>query len=501
MNRNSIRWKLSVYMLVGTAILLLVAGGMLEFMVRSWLSEELDESLRTKARAFVSLTEQEEDQIEFDFAPDVMPEFEDDEEPEYYQVWDGDSVFQRSVSLGAESLLRDEERSLDSRISDVNLPDGRSGRQIQIDFVPLFSVEDDEFESEDSFESEEDGDDDDLEEIAMDPSELSPGTDRRVVTIVIAKGTETLDEAIGLFRLVLSGVAILLITAIGLMIRIVVPRGLAPLSEVGSQVAALDENSLGKRIDVSSEAEEIAPLVITLNNLLVRLERAFERERHFSSDVAHELRTPVAELRSLSEVGAKWPDDVESVRQFFRDVQDVSESMEHTINNLLALARCDSGIEEIAEEDVLVGRTIDTLWRKIERSARASQIRLDQRIPADLVVRTDQEKFQLIMMNLLGNAVSYSRPGGTVSCRARNGGNRIALEIENPVVDLTEDDLEAMFDRFWRKDPARTGSDHSGLGLALVRSLSDLLNFDLETSLQDRGGERLFRISLSRSQR
>ena len=335
-------------MLAGTAILLLIAGLGLQFMVQTWLSEELEDSLEAKARAFIALTEQDEGRIEFDFSADMMPEFEDHEEPEYYQLWVGDSVFERSGSLGNESLARDETRSFEPRITDVMLPDGRDGRQVQVDFVPLLSIDlEDEEDGIDGVNlaegDQEEDDENEIEELAMDPSELAPGSTRRVLTFVIAKGTESLDEAIGLFRLTIAGVAILLIVAIGLMIRFIVPRGLAPLNEMGRQVAALDENSLDSRIEVESDAEEIVPLVTTLNNLLGRLQHAFERERHFSSDVAHELRTPVAELRSLCEVGAKWPDDVESVRQYFRDVQDVSESMEHTINNLLALARCDWG--------------------------------------------------------------------------------------------------------------------------------------------------------------
>lgn len=506
MNRSSIRWKLSVSILVGTALLLLIAGIALDFMVRSWLSEEFDDGLEARARAFVTLTEQEGDVIEFDFAADMMPEFDEDDEPQYFELWVGEQAFQRSGSLGTSDLVRDTVRSLEPRITNVVLPDGRNGRQIQVDFVPLFDVEDDEGDQAEGIEDleqrelEDDEEDeaDDLEELAMDPSELVPGSERVIVTIVIAKGTESLDETVGLFRMVLAGVAIVLILAIGLMTRVIVPKGLEPLNEVGSQVAALDENSLGSRIAVASDAEEIAPLVVTLNGLLERLERAFERERHFSSDVAHELRTPVAELRNLSEVGGRWPDDIESVRHFFLDVQDISESMERTINNLLAMARCDAGIEEVDEEDVSLPSMIDGLWKKLEKSADARGIRFDQQIPPDLVLRTDPSKFELVMLNLLSNAVAYSQPGSTVSCVAKNGHRSISVEVVNPVTDLTEKDLTAMFDRFWRKDSARTGGEHSGLGLALVRSLSDLLRFELETSLHEQEGEQMFTISLSR---
>lgn len=508
MNRNSIRWKLSVYMLVGTGLLLLIAGISLDFMVRSWLARQFDETLLAKTRAFVALTEQEEDHLEFDLADAMMPEFDDEDEPEYYQVWSGDEVFERSEMLGEKDLQRDGERSLEPRILDVVLPDGRSGRQIQVDFVPLLTIRLDGQDSDAGIDStasgeiEDDGagedDENELEELAIDPSELVPGSGRLVASVVIAKSREPVDEAIGLFRIALGGVAIVLILAIGLLIHVIVPRGLEPLNEMGRQVATLDENSLDNRIDVRSDAEEIAPLVSTLNNLLRRLEKAFERERHFSSDVAHELRTPVAELKSLSEVGARWPEDVESVRRFFRDVQDVAGSMEHTINNLLHLARCDAGIEEISDDEVHLRETIDRLWRHFAPSAERRGVRFEQEIPPDLVIRTDSAKFELIMSNLLSNAVAYSRSGGTVSCMVRNGSNKVSLDVSNPVSELTEDDLSAMFERFWRKDDARTAGEHSGLGLALVRSLSDLLSFDLETSLSDDGGERVFRISLTR---
>lgn len=511
MKRKSIRATLSLYLLLGTAALLLVAGLALDYMVRSWLEAEFDRGLEAKAAGFISLTEQDGDQVELDFAPEFMPEFGDEEDPEYFQMWVGDEIFRGSESLRGYELQRDEIRSISPRLVDVVLPDGRDGRQIQMDFVPRFGHGDEEIPGADLGDTAETGDvdvtdeeqadqgeaEDDEELVGLDPSALPAGSGRVVATMVIARGREHLDDAITSFGIALGGVSVVLMIAIALLIRFVVPSGLEPLNEVGRQVERLHAGSLSTRIGTSNETEEIAPLVGTLNHLLDRLEKAFERERRFSSDVAHELRTPVAELKSLAEVGSRWPDDREAVRRFFEDVHDISGTMERTIGNLLSLARCDAGIEEVVIDEVRLATTVDRLCRLLSREAEQRNVRFAREVPTGFVIQTDASKFELILLNLLSNAVAYSRRGGTVTCLASNGSDRVTVSISNPVQDLTENDLPLMFDRFWRKDSARTAGDHSGLGLSLVRALADLLSIELDVALEDRGGDRLFRVSLS----
>jgi len=157
--------------------------------------------------------------------------------------------------------------------------------------------------------------------------------------LVVARDREDLDALIRLLNVSFSVVAAVLMAAIAVLVGALLRFGLRPLDEVSRQVETLDAESLDVRIRVPSPPAEIVPVIARLNALLQRLEEAFERERRLSSDVAHELRTPIAELRSIGEVAARWPGNRESVARFFADVREIALQMERiVVHLLLALA-------------------------------------------------------------------------------------------------------------------------------------------------------------------
>ncbi len=241
--------------------------------------------------------------------------------------------------------------------------------------------------------------------------------------------------------------------------------------------------------------DEIAVVVEQVNALLGRLEAGFKRERRLSSDIAHELKTPIAELRNLSEVGARWPEDRASVRQFFEDAGAIAQQMERIVVNLLALARYDEGREQVWTAPVQVAEVVDAAWKPLAREAAAKQLELRQEISRGLRFETDPEKLALVVQNLLSNAVAYSPPGAAVVCTSQETAGRASVSFTNRVENLEPQDLAVMFDRFWRKDEARAGGRNVGLGLALVRALADLLGIGIETQLLP---DRTFRITLSK---
>ena len=241
--------------------------------------------------------------------------------------------------------------------------------------------------------------------------------------------------------------------------------------------------------------DEIAVVVEQVNALLGRLEAGFKRERRLSSDIAHELKTPIAELRNLSEVGARWPEDRASVRQFFEDAGAIAQQMERIVVHLLALARYDEGREQVWTAPVRVAEVVDAAWKPLAREAAAKGLELRQEISRGLRFETDPEKFALIVANLLSNAVAYSPPGTVVVCASEETAGRVSVSFSNRAENLEPPDLAVMFDRFWRKDEARRGGRNVGLGLALVRALADLLGIEIETQLLP---DRTFRITLSK---
>ena len=466
----SIRTQLARWLLLGNFVLVATAGFTLEGVISGWLQRELDRGVLAKARLLASLTEQKPAGVEFESPERLMPEFGAEQRPEYYQIWvEQTPATARSSSLEDGDLPREAGTAPEPRFADIDLPDGRRGRMVQLSFEPELEDPDE------AEEAEEEPDEELLPETA-----LVAGAQPRHATIVLARGTDELREALAALHLILALAAGVLVIGTAGLTWFTLRRGLAPLDALGAQVRALRVESLSTRFRAEVPAE-LVPLIDQLNALLGRLEAAFERERRLTSDVAHELRTPVAELRSLAEVGSRWPDDRESVTQFFQDVQEVAVEMEGLIGNLLSLARIEAGLETISPSRVDVRELVDRVRSKLLPRAAERGITISLSAPS-LVVETDSDKLAVVLENLLSNAVAHGPEGSEVHCRVDAGSRR--LRVSNPAPDLRMDDIPHLFDRFWRKEGSRHGGSHSGIGLPLARTIVDLLGLALAAELE-----------------
>jgi two-component system sensor histidine kinase QseC len=486
---RSLRARLFVYLIGGAAAVLLVGGLVLRTIVADALQKEFDRALVAKARGLVVLTEQEAGQIEFEFDSEHMPEFGVGADAEYFELWLADgSLMQRSPSFEqsaqtrAASLVRSPQPAATPSFRDVRLPDGRRGRQIQMDFVPSLDPEDEPAETQDV--------DRTISRVPAPAASSSP-----TVTLLVARERQELDAAVHRLELTVGGLGVGLMLALAGLMQLALRVGLRALDRLTGQVRALDVTSLDGRIDVKKPPREIAVVVEQVNALLARLEAGFKRERRLSSDIAHELKTPIAELRNLSEVGARWPEDRASVRQFFEDTGAIAQQMERIVVHLLALARYDEGREQAWRTPVWVAEVVDAAWKPLASEAAAKGLTLRQEIARGLRFETDPEKFALVVSNLLSNAVAYSPSGTAVVCESEETEGRASVSFSNRAENLEPQDLAVMFDRFWRKDETRTGGRNVGLGLALVRAMADLLAIEIETRLLP---DRTFRITLSR---
>jgi signal transduction histidine kinase len=486
---RSLRTRLFIYLIGGAAVPLLAAGVVLRTIVADSLQREFDRALLAEARGLVSLTERDSGQIEFEFDSEHMPEFGVGAEPEYFEFWLADgSLVQRSPSFDqsdqtrAASLVKSPHPATTPTFRDVRLPDGRRGRQIQFDFVPALDPEDEPAEAQDV---------DRIISRVPAPASSSPPT----VTLLVARERQQLDTAVHRLELTVAGLGIGLMLALAGLMQLALRVGLRSLDRLTGQVRALDVTSLDARVVVEAPPQEIAVVVEQVNALLARLEAGFKRERRLSSDIAHELKTPIAELRNLSEVGARWPEDRAAVRQFFEDAGAIAQQMERIVLHLLALARYDEGREQVWTTPVWVAEVVDAAWKPLTREAAAKRLEFRQQISRALRFETDPEKFALMVSNLLSNAVAYSPPGTAVVCASEETDGRASVSFSNRTENLAPQDLAVMFDRFWRKDEARAGGRNVGLGLALVRALAELLEIQIETRLDP---DRTLRITLSR---
>ncbi len=453
-------------------------GGLLILMFLVWdyvivtkIRHEYDNALLAKARAMVILTEQENNDVELEFADEFIPEFEQKINPEYFQVWYEDGrILERSNSLTNDDLPQSPSSSLGEIFFDLNLPDGRSGRAIEIIFIP--QIDDDDDEDTDKKES----------TIASEPTQHN-----MIIRLVVAKEKETLNNLILYIHLSMMASLIILLAIIAWIIKRSVKSGLAPLHSIGEQLKSLDAKLLNHRLSVNDPPAELNPVIEQFNLLLDRVESSFEREQRFSSDVAHELRTPITEIRTLSEVATRWPDDRKLVDSSFSDVLATAISMQHTVNNLLALTQCEKGKIVLEYKEIELVATLQAAWLRIKNEASKRKLSLSLNNQNQYRCHTSPYELEHIINNLFSNAVAYSKEGSIIQANIITNDNYAEIVFINEPENLASDDLPLMFDRLWRKDTARTDEHRVGLGLSLVKAYCDILQLTITPELNNDG--------------
>ncbi len=451
---KSIRGHLAASLLVGLLAVLTAGGAALYGAMRLTLTREFDGALLAKAHALVQASRFEHGQFEFDFVADVMPEFVRRERAEYFQISDADGqVLERSRSLGDGVLSAGEPVSTSPVLWGVRLPDGRPGRALGLEFTPQLDL--------------------DGEPAVREGG--APRPDPQPVHLIVARGREDIDRPLSALLGGMAIAAVLLVSGTVYAVHRAVTTGLSPVREFVEQVCAIDAPSLSARVSAEATPAELAPVGAAINDLLGRLEGAFQRERRFSAGVAHELRTPIAELRSLTEVAARWPDDHERAGRAVRHAFDIAAQMQGMVAALLTLARAQSGEQPLELEPVEVRAAVEGAWARlaVRAGARGVTMRLD--VAPGLSVVAEPAMLGSIAYNLLDNAVEYSPAGARIACLGAEDQGTVTLHVRNPAPELTPGDLARLFEPFWRKDAARTGGGRVGLGLALVKSLVETM--------------------------
>lgn len=462
---------------IGTGVLLFATVIVLDNIIVSQLKREFDLTLLNKTRTLITLTTQETGKIELNFADEFMPEYETKKRPDYFQLrYLNGKLVERSHSLMGKDFPVPKLDLNQERFSNIRLIDGRAGRLVEIRFIPHIQ---------DGARKEQQGNEPTHDQTGRKLSDTQ-------ALISVARGREQLDVLIVSMRFKLGSLFLLLVFAIVFLVRFIVARSLAPLRSISHSVQQLDASTLDVRIHDHSNVAELAPISRQINSLLQRLEEAFQREKRFSSNAAHELRTPLAELKTIAEVGGMWPNDEQMVKGFFTDLQGITSDMENIVTNLLVLARCDVGREVISKSDVELSKIVDESWHRLRQNIARKGIIINQS-GESAIVQTDRGKLEIILINLFSNAVEYSPDNGYVNIRLERKPNGVGIEVDNSAPNLSETDLPKLFDRFWRKDGVASSKQHAGLGLPLVMALAEIMGIKLVTSL---GADHRFTVSL-----
>ena len=231
--------------------------------------------------------------------------------------------------------------------------------------------------------------------------------------------------------------------------------------------------------------DELGRLAATLNAMIGRLEKAFQRQKQFTSDASHELRAPLAVIEAESSLALQKERPPSDYRQSLETISQESKQMSSLIEQLLTLARADAGKEQWNFTDVNLGRAITNLSADVEVLCQEKGLSCQLGQIQDLVVKGDAARLRELFMNLLDNAIRYTPAPGTVSVSLHREGEMAIVAIKDTGVGIAAEDMPFIFERFYRVDKARSRAQGgTGLGLAICRYIAEAHGGKIEVESQ-----------------
>ena len=263
--------------------------------------------------------------------------------------------------------------------------------------------------------------------------------------------------------------AIVLLSAlIGYLLVAHAFRPIAQITTSAEQIA--DGDDLSRRIALGDGDDEVYRLSRTFDSMLERLQASFERERQFTSDASHELRTPVSVVVSQCEYALEHAQTLDEARSALGSVLEQAKRMSSLTGQLLTLSRAGTGREALHREELNLSELAELVAAQIEETARDKGITVRTEIEPGLTLTGDETMLMRMLLNLMENGVKYGRPGGTLTLTLRGGGNIIAGSVADDGIGIATDALARIWDRFYQVDSSRSGGENGvGLGLPMVR--------------------------------
>ena len=466
--RSSIQRRLLFSVGLTTTGMLLLAGVMLDYAIRDALIANFDAALTTDVQTFAHLVDFEEGEVRSEFDERTIPRFSRLDRPDYYELQHEDGrTLERLPELAkvdyqpvAGPLTAPEFRNL-------ILPGGRLGRQAGVRFTPALHQPD-------------------VDDPIPSPSDQAITGPIPSVTLMMARDTHDLNRTMNRVRWIIAGIlggAVLVSVAVG---KLLIPIALEPLHATAQRISQLSPDHFGAveerfMVDASHAPEEILAVVDRLNELLRGLRNVLSRERAFSANIAHELRTPLAGLRTILEVSLNRPRSTEESLATTKQCLQITIQTQTVIENILTIARLQFGLTRVALEDMELEGLIADCWQSYSSRAQARGIVYRSVVPAGLHITTDRQSFRILCNNLMDNAVSYTNDAGRITIDANAENHQlVAISFSNTGSQLSADQIPQATAPFWRGDTARADTgQHAGLGLSLCLELSRILGLQL----------------------
>jgi len=290
--------------------------------------------------------------------------------------------------------------------------------------------------------------------------------------VQISRSLEFYDHEAGelLLVLLLTGPLTLLVAIGGGYF--LAQRAIAPVDRMTETANRIEAKHLRQRIAVANDQDELGRLAATLNGMLDRLEKAFREIQRFTADASHELRTPIALIRTEAEVALNQPVNDDEKQNLLSNILEECERLTSITEQLLTLSREDAGVTQFRREPVDIAGLASDVAETMRPLANAKSLDLTVAINGVAVVAGDADRLKQVVYNLVDNAIKYTQQAGRVELTVRCAGDTIELAVRDTGVGISSEHLPHVFERFYRVDKARTRAEGgTGLGLSIAESI------------------------------
>jgi signal transduction histidine kinase len=433
----------------------------IDIVLDDWVKNKFDETLITISNYLKTLVEVNRERVEFEFSDEFMPEFDDKKEAEYFQLWIDDKPYERSNSLNEypeEQLAKDIMTINTTKIIDVVLPDGRSGRAIMSFFHPQV------------------------------PTRLRGNVPlyQHTAFLTVTVSSEKFSQALIALDIIFWLLSLTVILAMRYLVIFQIDKGLKPLISLNKEIANLRvDKSTSSLLRVDDEHIETAPIRSGLLRFIEFSQQTLQEEQRLSADIAHELKTPIAEIISLSELHIQYPNDMRITASYDKDMLNIGQRMKSIVNNLMMLNQNDEYLLKQQNKDVTLSAAITDVLEtiKVTHTDVLDRVKL-KGTSINTMMNLDIISFNMIMTNLINNALFYSPMGSPIICLIdRNNTGSLQITINNQLTTpITNEQLSKLFKPLYQVDTARTDNSHYGLGLAIVEKLCKINHYQINVN-------------------
>ncbi|BDU50211.1 HAMP domain-containing sensor histidine kinase [Haliovirga abyssi] len=321
----------------------------------------------------------------------------------------------------------------------------------------------------------------------------------RINFLILGKNTKRLTELnrniIFLFFIIMFFIAVLLI----ILTTDTINRILKSIQNITKVAEKVENNSLQYRIENRYNTKEIDELVKTLNNMLDRIEDGFLKVKQFTSDVSHELKTPISSIKNMLEVELLETRTAKEYKEVIIKTLEQINWLSNIVNDLLLMTRIESGKESLNIEKFNLSNVIIELIELMEGIAEEKEVTILFEGEKNIFIEADNNKLKRVILNMMSNGIKYNKKNGELKIEIKELENNIEIIFGDTGIGMKKENLNKIFERFYREDKVRTiRKSGTGLGLSIVKFIIEKHKGKIEVESIEGFGSK-FRIILPKN--